>query len=245
MPDTHKRVFYHFVARLLQRTRVINKRVVYWIGSDVLRLESGSKYIDGCLNIAGSSWLADEVRQKGYACEVRLFPIEIPFRQPIPFPKAGSLAVLCYVPDAHHELHGSPEIQSVVERFSDVKFTIIGGHGTWWPDHPKNIRFLGWVDDSKEYIAAAHVMLRRTSHDSLSAFVREGLVAGRHVIFTYNCPGVIHVERGKISKLIAEIDKLRMSFNEQTLKLRQASREMTEWLSNTEEQLRALSSDYD
>jgi hypothetical protein len=244
-PDTYKRFLYHGAAYVMQRLGIIRKRVIYWIGSDVIRLKANSRFVAGCLNIAGSSWLAEEVRDNGYTCEERLFPVELPVSGALPFPESKRLQVLCYVPDEHHYLHGSDEICALVEHFSSVEFTVIGGDGTWWPDSPANIRFLGWVDDPVGYLAGAHVVLRRTAHDSLSAFVREGLVAGRHVIFTYKVPGVIHVERGDITSLLARVDELNTRFAEQRLVQISVDPRIRGWLSDTDAQLEALSRDYD
>jgi len=219
--------------------------VIYWIGSDVTRLTPQSRFVAGCSNIAGSSWLAEEVRDHGYACAERLFPVELPISDVLPLPESETLQVLCYVPDAHHDLHGSPEIRVLVEKFPGVEFTVIGGDGTWWPDSPGNIRFLGWVDDPVGCLAGAHVVLRRTAHDSLSAFVREGLVAGRHVIFTYKVPGVIHVERGDITALLSRMDELNTRFAEQRLVQTSVDPKIRGWLSDTDAQLEALSRDYD
>ena len=243
-PDTYKRFVYHSAAYLMQKVGIISKRVIYWIGSDVSRLKAHSRFVAGCSNIAGSSWLADEVRGNGYICEERLFPVELPVTGALPFPDSERLQVLCYVPDAHHDLHGSSEIRALVEYFSDIEFTVIGGDGTWWPESPANVRFLGWVDDQLGCLANAHVVLRRTAHDSLSAFVREGLVAGRHVIFTYDVPGVIHVGRGNIESLLERMNDLNTRFVEQRLAPSSLDPEMRDWLTDTDSQLRALSKDY-
>ena len=244
-PDTYKRFLYHVAAYLMQQVGIIKKRVLYWIGTDVTQLRAHSRFVAGCSNIAGSSWLAEEVRGNGYACEERLFPVKLPVSGMLPFPNTDRLQVLCYVPDAHHVRHGSSEIRALVEHFSDVEFTVIGGDGTWWPDRPGNIQFLGWVDDTVGHLAGAHVLLRRTAHDSLSAFVREGLVAGRHVIFTYDVPGVIYVERGDIRSLVARMDELNSRFAEQRLVHSSLDPQIRSWLSDTDTQLRALSRDYD
>lgn len=244
-PDTYKRFLYHLLAYLMQKAGVIRKRVLYWIGSDVMGLKARSRFVAGCLNIAGSSWLAEEVRGNGFCCEERLFPVELAVSDALPLPESKRLQVLCYVPDAHHDLHGSPEVRALVEHFSGVQFTVIGGDGKWWPDSPDNIRFMGWVDDPIGYITGAHIVLRRTAHDSLSAFVREGLVAGRHVIFTYDVPGVIYVKRGDITSLFARMDELNARFAEQRFVHSVLDPEIQCWLTDIDAQLGALSRDYD
>ena len=244
-PDSYKRFLYHLAAYLMQRVGIVRKRVIYWIGSDVLKLTPNARFIEGCVNIAGSSWLAEEVRAKGYQCEERLFPVELPVSDVLPFPDAPRLQVLCYVPDAHHDLHGSSEVRAAAEQFSDVDFVVIGGNGTWWPGHPDNIRFLGWVDDTSRHLAETHVLLRRTSHDSLSAFVREGLIAGRHVIFTYDYPGVTHVERGDTASLLARLEALNSLHAAGELEHCRLEPAVRTSLSNVELQLADLSQVYD
>ena len=244
-PDSFKRFLYHLAAYLMQRVGIAKKRVVYWIGSDVLKLTPDARFIAGCVNIAGSSWLAEEVRAKGYRCEECLFPVELPVSDVLPFPDRSRLQVFCYVPDAHHDLHGSSEVRAAVETFSNIDFVVIGGSGTWWPGHPDNIHFLGWVDDTSTHLAETHVVLRRTSHDSLSAFVREGLIAGRHVIFTYDYPGVIHVERGDTASLLARLEELNELFAAGKLEHCRLEPAVRERLSNVDTQLADLSQVYD
>jgi len=244
-PDTYKRFFYHFLAYMLHRFRFIRKRVVYWIGSDVTLLTSNARFVAGCINVAGSAWLAEEVRGKGYACEERLFPIKLPVSEMLPLPETEKLQALCYVPDLHHELHGSAEIRALVEQFSDVEFTVIGGTGRWWTNCPDNIRFTGWTDDSAGYMAAAHVVLRRTAHDSFSAFVREGLVAGRYVIFTYEVPGAIYVKHGDMESLRTRMAEINFRFSQKNLTFNELDPEVRAWLMDSGSQLRALAEDYD
>ena len=111
-PDTGKRFVYHFAAFLLHRLGIVRSRTLYWIGSDVIRLRPNDTYVSGCRNIAGSAWIAEEVRGKGYGCIHRLFPVELRSVAGTPFPPAGRLQVLSYIPDAQHELHGSSELSA-------------------------------------------------------------------------------------------------------------------------------------
>jgi glycosyltransferase involved in cell wall biosynthesis len=243
-PDTYKRRFLHVVAYVLEKLGIVKHRLIYWIGSDVSRLCSGSRVIAGALNIAGSSWLTVEVRSHGYDCQERLFPVELPVSDKLPFPDTKRLQVLCYVPDEHHSLHGSAEIREVAERLADADFTIIGGSGTWWPDRPDNVKFLGWVKSIDQYLADAHVLLRRTSHDSLSAFVREGLVSGRQVVFTYDVPGVIRIPSGDTETLVERVEELSICAREGRFPHNTLGREQRNRLLDISSQLQALARDY-
>ena len=243
-PDTYKRFLYHLAAFILQQLHIVGRRIIYWIGSDVSRLRTKSRFVAGAVNIAGSAWLAEEVRTCGYACQERLFPTELPVSEGLPFPDKARLQVLCYVPDAYHELHGSSEIRATAEELTDADFTIIGGTGTWWPGFPGNVRFLGWANNIVECLAEAHVLLRRTSHDSLSAFVREGLVAGRQVVFTYDFPGTIYVASGDTETLIARVRELRDGNVDGRLEHSSLDPEVRNQLVDTRAQLQALLKDY-
>ena len=239
-PDTGKRFVYHFTALLLHRLGIARSRALYWIGSDVMRLRPDDAYVSGCVNIAGSEWIAEEVRVKGYGCTHRLFPVELRSARGAPFPAAGRMQVLSYMPDAQHELHGSSELMHVAARLPDVDFKVIGGVGTWWRDHPANVQFFGWVSDISVPIGESHVLLRRTRHDSFSAFVREGIASGRYVLFTYDVPGVTWIRSGDTDALAAELGALNGLFRRGELRLQRPSDEILDMISDVRSQARAL-----
>jgi hypothetical protein len=239
-PDTAKRFVYHFTAFLLHRVGIARSRALYWIGSDVMRLRPDDAYVSGCSNIAGSEWIAEEVRNQGYACVSRLFPVELRSGSGVPFPAASRLQVLSYIPDAQHELHGSSELVHLATRSPDIDFKVIGGTGSWWRERPGNVEFLGWVSDISVPIGESHVLLRRTRHDSFSAFVREGIASGRYVIFTYDVPGVTWIRSGDTNALAAELGALRELFRRGELKPQRPSDEVLAPISDVGSQARAL-----
>jgi hypothetical protein len=244
MPDTTKRVVYHFGAYLLDKLGLVEHRVVYWIGSDVMRARSGSPVIGSAVNVAGSPWLAEEIRERGYECQTRLFPVRLPSSESFAFPSFSRLQILCYLPDSGHELHGSGEIRAVAARFPDIDFRIVGGRGAWWSKPPDNVRFLGWTDHMVDHLAGCHVLLRRTQHDSFSAFVREGIVAHRYVVFTHAVPGVTHVPYGDLDTLYAVVDDLNRRLKAGGLAPCQQDPGLIAELTDTDSQLRALAHDY-
>lgn len=191
--DTWKRSALHFVARCLFRLRLIETPIVYWIGSDVQRLAPEMPEFDRYRHFAGSDWLAEEVSAQGYSCAELLFPVITDRHDVVPLPDAERLQILCYIPDGVHERHGGSEILDTASRCPSMDFHVIGGTGSWCDNAPLNLSFLGWVEDTPHWMVQSHVVLRRTAHDSFSAFVREGLLLGRHVVFTYSVPGAIHV----------------------------------------------------
>lgn len=207
-PDKFKRWVYYLLTDLLFFVRVIKKKVIYWIGTDVTKLRRGNGVVSRFCNIAGSPWLADEISGLGYEVDCCLFPVKIDANEDYPWPHAKQLTVLCYIPDQAHELHGSEEILHLVKDFPEVLFNIVGGTGAWCKDVFDNVIFHGWCDDVKSKIKESHVLLRRTKHDSFSAFVREGIVSDRYVIFTYDVPSVIFVKSGDYVGLRREFLRL-------------------------------------
>ena len=157
-----------------------------------------------------------------------------------PFPAAGRLQVLAYIPDVQHDLHGSSELKHLAARLPDVDFKVIGGTGAWWRDRPGNVRFLGWVNDISVPIGESHVLLRRTRHDSFSAFVREGIACGRHVIFTYDVPGVTWIKSGDTEALVAAIGALRDRLRRGELEPQRVPDEILELILDVRSQARAL-----
>lgn len=204
-PDTWKRQVYYKFAEWMFGLGLINQKVIYWIGSDVLQLSEGNEQVATFLNIAGSPWLTDEVRAKGYACQTCLFPVKIDTRADCPWPQSKQLVALCYLPDQSHELHGSDEVLYLAKHFPEIRFDVLGGTGGWCTDRPANLNFLGWTNGSNEQLKQSHLVLRRTKHDSFSALVREGMAAGRYVVFTYDIPSCLYVKSGDIFNLVVVV----------------------------------------
>jgi hypothetical protein len=158
-------------------------------------------------------------------------------------PDVQRLQVLCYIPDAYHHVHGSDELMQVAPLCPDIDFQVTGGNGKWWPDPPENVSFTGWSDDMAGLLANSHVLLRRTPHDSFSAFVREGLVSGRHVIFTYDIPGVTFVRSGDTSGLKRALDRFASELQSDTLELNQVPQEFRHRILDTSAQALALANE--
>ena len=240
MPDTWKRRCYHLLARVPNALRVAGKPAIYWIGSDVLRLKSGSSALQQCINLAGSDWLTEEVTDLGYSCRTALFPVELDDGEAAALPTAEPLKVLCYVPDEHPQSHGADEILHAAQTCSDIEFSVVGGTGAWCKDVPDNLSFLGWVSDTRQKMNDSHVVLRRTPHDSLSAFVREALAARRHVIFSHRCPGALFAAPGDTAQLVAHLETLNAAKKAERLELNQVPADFINMLMDVTEQTRNL-----
>ncbi|MFK8016100.1 MAG: hypothetical protein AB8G17_11755 [Gammaproteobacteria bacterium] len=238
--DSWKRqVFYQF-ARWSKRLRLAASPTIFWIGSDVLRLTSGLTEMEGFRHVAGAQWLADEVRAHGYPCGSALFPVALDTFDVQPFPEIDRLQVLCYIPDKASDVHGGEEILEVATECPDIDFRVVGGSGTWCAEAPANVVFAGWVDDMRAAMRAAHVVLRRTPHDAFSAIVREGMLSGRHVVFTYDVEGVWHVPAGSAGELKGVLTLLSARLGEGSLTFNEVPAAQRARLTDTRAQAQTL-----
>ncbi len=180
------------------------KLVFYWTGSDVPRtvelLSAGglmarlwSKPVIRLLlrksdHCVAAPWLVNELGEIG--CAAENFPFPTPTER---FEDSLSLVtsswppqftVLSYVPDHNYKNYCGDEIASLAERMPHVRFRIMGGEGHWCSNPPDNLEFLGWSDALDEYLQSV-VVLRAVRHDALGGTVREALLCGRYVLYTY------------------------------------------------------------
>ena len=240
VPNSWKRKLYFFLARALFLLRVVPTPVVFWIGSDTLSLSVPGHSLKRYRHVAGSEWLAKEVQNCGYDCTTSLFPVALDYLEALPMPVSDRLRVLCYVPDTAPDTHGGHGIAAAARALPDCDFTVVGGEGAWLAQKPKNMRFVGWTDSIKQYLADTHVLIRNTPHDSLSAFVREGLMAGRYVLFTHQFPGVLKIEAGRDDTLIHELEQLRYALNTGGLETQRLEAKIERNLRNVESQVSNL-----
>ncbi|MGB6987170.1 MAG: hypothetical protein WBD74_14455, partial [Candidatus Aquilonibacter sp.] len=166
--------------------------IVIWAGTDVIAAESNPHLLEviknyGFINVSDGPWLVDELRELGIAAEyVPVTAIE-PAAQLAPLPERFS--VLTYLPEPRRAFYGERTIYEIASEFPEVPFTVVGRGG---PNGaaPRNVRFLGHVDDMPARIDASTVLLRLPKHDGKSMLVLEALARGRHVIWNYDFPGV-------------------------------------------------------
>ena len=99
--------------------------------------------------------------------------------------------VLTYLPEPRREFYGERTIYDIAAAFPEIPFTVVG-RGDANAVAPRNVRFLGHVDDMAARIDASSALLRLPKHDGKSMLVLEALARGRHVIWNYDFPGVHH-----------------------------------------------------
>ena len=171
--------------------------IVIWAGSDVASSQRDPGLLEvikryAFTNVADGPWLVDELAALGIAAEyVPVTAIEAP-EALTPFPQKFS--VLTYLPEPRRAFYGERAVYALAREFPDIPFRVVG-RGARNPIAPKNVEFLGYVDDMPRRIDDATVVLRLPEHDGKSMLVLEALARGRHVIWNYDFPGVHHAPR--------------------------------------------------
>lgn len=186
------------MRRLNPRARV----AYYWIGSDVttaIRAFESGRVLRWTFNeslhsthLAGAPWFTSELATIGIAAEELLFPSPLdPGLFRAAYPK--EFRVLSYIPDSRFRSYGGPHLESAASALPNVVFDVVGGKGDWSTARLPNLRFHGTVADMVAMYERTAVVVRLVDHDALGATVREGLAAGRRVIYSYQVPHVMHL----------------------------------------------------
>ncbi|MEP1213736.1 MAG: hypothetical protein ABJM11_06385 [Marinobacter sp.] len=185
------------------------KLFFYWTGSDVPRtalLLKSPGAIAGYWSIpvtryllqhskhcVAAPWLIKELAEFG--CRAKSLPFPTPTDE---FEEAGAshpewpseFTVLSYVPDHNYSNYCGDELAQLARRMPNVQFRIMGGEGAWCDDCPPNLTFLGWAHAQDQYLKCV-VVLRAVRHDAMGGTVREALLCGRYVLYTYPHPSAI------------------------------------------------------
>jgi len=185
---------------LVMLAATVNRRlrcVQIWIGSDVATVVEcgrlpqstvGRRFINMFEHVAVAPWLANELETCGISavtCHLPVWNVGIPEEVP---PFTGPFAVLTYLPEQYAEFYGQSHIRRLSVEFPNVEIHVVGAHrpSTRLP----RARYLGQVDDMASIYSRTHVLIRMTEHDGMSNMVQEALGFGRHVLWTYELPGV-------------------------------------------------------
>ena len=173
------------------------REVNYWIGTDVRRaIEDKSARIcspamDRSVHWAGAPWLATELNALGIPAAYALFPDEIPCNTvPLPLPRRHSL--LTYIPASRKEFYGWEAINRIADTFPALPIKVVGMARAYGHCVRPNINLVGWIRDMAGEFGESTGVLRLVEHDAVGGTVREGLIYGRRVLYTYSLPGCDH-----------------------------------------------------
>ena len=200
----------------------------YWLGTDVLdtvtearagtlRLAAVAPARDE-LHLADAPWLVTELAEVGIrAVEVH---VPQPYHCPAtPPPLPSTFRILTYLPGDRLEFYGGDVILEAARRLPDVAFDVVGRLGAKELGPVRNVAWHGWVSGMNSMYARAAVVVRIPRHDGLGAMVVEGLMNGRHVIYTHDLPFVTRLHPVTVPALVAELVRLRESHRRGSLGL--------------------------
>lgn len=214
--------------------------VIYWTGTDVLMLQRSVR--DGTLpdkaraalagvhHIAGAEHLAAELAECGVDAQTVPFPAMALTPPPAAPPMPERFRVLTYLPAGsgpRFHFYGGPQILKAARALPDVEFAVMGAGvidtaGLAEGGLPGNVSLLGRVDDPASEYARSSTVVRMVEHDAVGGTVCEGLMYGRHVIYTYDVPHTVRVAFGDVSALVEAIGSLHERHRAGSLELNRA-----------------------
>jgi hypothetical protein len=208
--------------------------VNYWTGSDVQhyaeRVRSGAAVArdrEAALvlhHIAAHRNLSAELEDLGIHARTATVPspdYEVP--TPLP-PLPAEFRVFSYMPDGpRFESYGGSALMTAAARLDGAQFDFVGGTGAGIERVPDNVRFHGWVDCMEEFFARSSVVVRLVQHDAVpGGTVEEGLVFGRHVIYSFHWPHTTFVEFGDAESLVSALQGMKAAHDAGRLELNTA-----------------------
>jgi hypothetical protein len=195
---TRGRLFDAFWS-LLRRRIPAAVAVHYWLGTDVLdTLEEASvgtlrrdilSAARGDLHLAVAPWLASELATVGLEATFALLPPPVAGPAHVP-PLPEDFSVLTYLPAIRFDFYGGPTILEAARRLPTVRFDVVGAPGEAPRTATDNIRWHGWVEDMPQRYADTTVVARIPRHDGFGNTIIEGLLFGRHCLYTEEVPFV-------------------------------------------------------
>lgn len=225
--------FWLAAVRALPGLRGVN----YWTGSDVADFVARRASSElNTAEIEAVALLSHLAAHANLTAELASVSIEAPaitvpspeHRVPSPLPPMPDrFRVFTYAPDGERlAFYGGAEVVEAARRLPDVAFDIVGGTGAGLTDVPPNVTFHGWVDSMEEFYAATSVVVRLIEHDAVpGGTVEEGLVFGRHIIYSYPWPDTTHVEFGDVDGLTDALKVMQAAHAAGALEVNNAGRD--------------------
>ena len=185
--------------------------IVIWAGTDVITASEDPALLevikqDGFINVSDGPWLVDELHALGI--DATYVPVTAVQAVEEPKPLPARFRVISYLPEPRRAFYGEKAVYAVAEEMPDVQFTIVG-NGERNAVAPPNVEFLGYERNMPRLIDESVALLRLPKHDGKSMLVLETLARGRHVVWTYDFPGVVRAN--SVREACAELRHLQAS----------------------------------
>jgi glycosyltransferase involved in cell wall biosynthesis len=213
------------------------KLVIHWIGSDVHNLITPrnlikksygiflglltSSYSDRTLNLAGSSWLQEELETKGI--ESIVLPVTTISPSNYTYPDRDSTRetdVLTYTQKRRFDFYGSDTILDLARELPEYRFKFLFGDVENLRELPttrlENVTFLPRItfEEMKETYLDSKCFLRIPLHDGLSLSILEALYFKMQAIWSYSFPHVVTVDKDDKEEIRDELRSILEGFTE-------------------------------
>lgn len=211
--------------RMFMATPRLRRRdccALFWIGTDVLTHvrahEAGTvsamvgEALTAMPSMAGAVHLAEELAGAGVDATPVPFPAPVLSAPDEVPPMPDRFTVLTYLPAGEGDrfrFYGGRELLRAARSLPEVAFEVMGADSIPGEEIPGNMTLLGRVDDPASAYRQASVVVRLVEHDAVGGTVMEGLLFGRHVIYTMPLPHTTTVRFGDAPALIDALTGLK------------------------------------
>lgn len=177
------------------------KKVIHWLGTDILQLASLQFKVlkqlreafvgAGIIMFCESEAKQKELDEMGIKTEV--LPVLRDTSKFLPKPLPKDFAVAVYLPEFNRNNYNGILMENIVKNMPDVMFYFYGDRRPTAKPPYKNIEVLGWRDIN-EIIDKCSCLLRFTYHDGLPTAPMEFLMSNRYVVTNAEMPYVEKID---------------------------------------------------
>ena len=162
-----------------------------WVGSDVLNAKKdyingmkNKKYINEIQHYCEIDWIRKELWEIGISTKIcDIVRVEEDIKVDQSNIKNNNIIVLAYVGKNREEFYGMKNILKLAQLYPEIEFRVCGTDGENI-NGPKNIVFLGWVNDMRDEFKKSSAFLRLVEHDGLAFSVIEALSFKKWVLYS-------------------------------------------------------------
>ncbi len=174
-------------SKTLDLALLLNKKIIMnWAGTDVLKATeivkaglANPKYIKNIQHYCVAPWLKEELAEIGIDATI-LDVTALDTKPKVAASITKDFTILTYIGKGREVFYGIESITDLAVKMPNITIRIAGIDD--YPDLPKNITTLGWVDMQAEF-ENCNLFIRNAQHDGMPFTVIEALSHAKHVIF--------------------------------------------------------------